>query len=59
MKSQNLKLLLKSNKSAKEYYKSLPSNTKSILMHTAGDIETEQELYKCADDIFHSEGLMM
>jgi hypothetical protein len=59
MKPNNLKALLRNNKSAKDYFKSLPTGTQSILKQTAGDIETEEELYKYADDIFHSGGLMM
>jgi len=59
MKSENLKSLLKNNKSAKNYFKALPTSAQNILKRTAGDIETEEELCKYADDIFHSSGMMM
>ena len=59
LSEQNLTDLLRRDKSAQEYFKSLPIDTQLTLSHNFSDVYTAEELRKQVELIFHSGGMTM
>lgn len=56
---ENLSQLLETNENARQYYKTLPLDTQLALNRTAGEVSTVEELQKCAENLFHTGGMVM
>jgi hypothetical protein len=57
--SQNLSHLLETDENARQYFKTLPLDTQLALNRTAGEVSTVEELQNCADNLFHTGGMVM
>ncbi|HEX3037821.1 MAG TPA: hypothetical protein VHO94_02365 [Oscillospiraceae bacterium] len=56
---ENLSQLLETNENARQYFKTLPLDTQLALNRTAGEVSTVEELQKCAENLFHTGGMVM